>query len=103
MNSELRKLRAEFVERSKHRKRLVQLVALSDEELRRIAGEMKKFYNPAPPPYDLPSHIMHESDAAKLLKMKISEEPCEFCGSDKVRVGKKFDLCTECQHCKLKS
>jgi len=102
MTDELEKLRAEFAARSQHRKRLVELLALSHAELKRIVEEMKKFYNPAPPPYDLPPGVMAESDWAKLLKMKLSDEPCEFCGSAKVRVGKKFDLCTDCQHCKLK-
>ena len=103
MKDELRKLHEEYKFRIQQRKSLDQLIGLTDAELRRIEEAKRKFYMPPPPPFDLPKELMADSDWGKLLRMKISDVPCEYCGSEFVRIGKKFDLCQICRHCKSKN
>lgn len=103
MNAELKKLHAEYKFRVEQHRNLSQLIELTNREMERLQSEKKKFYLPPPPPYDLPKELMAPNDWATLLKMKRSDDPCDFCGGETVRVGKKFDLCQDCRHCKLKN
>lgn len=41
--------------------------------------------------------LMSESDKAKIDRMPRSETPCEYCGADEVREGKK-SVCLNCLH-----
>jgi len=102
MKDELRKLHEEYVFRLGRHRELLSLLALSEDELKRIEKEKKKFYLPPPPPFDLPKDLMAEAEWARLLKMKRGDSPCEYCGGDNVRIGKGFDLCQDCRHCKPK-
>ena len=102
MKEELKKLNAEFAFRAKRSRELCDLLKLNEADLARIREAKRAFYLPPPPPFDLPKDIMPGNEWAKVMKMARAKEPCEYCGLDEVRSGKKFDLCTECGHCKPK-